>query len=181
MSNWIFITGGCGYLGSHIAAHLQDTTTYNIMLIDRKAKQLPHTWKFAKVYADEDYSSPVVLNAIRDYRPECIIHCAAESTHNSAIAPLLSWENDVSKTVSLLQTCVQNNISNVIFASSASVYATSAIASQENYATTAYNCNAGIKLAIESMLQHCYRSYNINSVSLRFSNIAGGGAYYYYT
>lgn len=174
MTKWIFITGGNGYIGSHIAAQLKDTTDYSVMLIDRRAKQLPHTTRYCDIVADEDFASPVIKDAIRDYRPAAVVHLAANSTVGpSMLNPADTWENNVIKTVSLLECCARNSIRNFIFASSSSVYADQDSAVDETSLLAPYSPYASTKLAGEMLLKDYYGAHGLRSVSFRFFNVAG--------
>jgi UDP-glucose 4-epimerase len=174
MTKWIFITGGNGYIGSHVAAQLKETTDYSVMLIDRRAKQLPHTTRYCDMIADEDFASPVIKDAIRDYKPEAIVHLAADSTIGpSMINPAGTWENNVAKTLSLLDCCARNSIRNFIFASSSSVYADQDFAVDEQSQLAPYSPYASTKMAGEMMLKDWYGAHGLRSVSFRFFNVAG--------
>jgi len=174
MAKWIFITGGCGYIGSHVAAQIKDQTDYLVMLIDRRAKQLTHTTRFCDMVADEDFASPVVRDAIRDYCPEAIVHLAADSTIGpSMINPANTWNNNVAKTLSLLECCANSNVRNFIFASSSSVYADQEFAVDETSPLAPYSPYASTKMVGEMMLKDWYGAHGLRSVSFRFFNVAG--------
>jgi UDP-glucose 4-epimerase len=179
MKKWIFITGGCGYIGSHVAAEIKDKTDYSVLLIDRRAKELVHTTKFCDMVADEDFASKVSQEAIREYRPETVIHLAANSTIGSSMTnPAGTWENNVTKMQQLLSCCVQNQIRNVIFASSSSVYADQHVAIDESHALSPYSPYATTKMVGEMMLRDWYGAHGIRSLSLRFFNVAGAHTKY---
>jgi UDP-glucose 4-epimerase len=174
MSKWIFLTGGSGYIGSHVAAQIKTLTDYSIMLIDRRSNMLPHTTKYCDVFADEDFSSHVVIQAMRDYQPEMVIHLAADSTIGPGImAPFDTWDNNVIKTLQMLRACSVHGIKKVVFASSSSVYADSDNAVSESSPCAPCNPYARTKFAIEHALQDCYTAFGISSMSLRFFNVAG--------
>ena len=174
MSKWIFITGGCGYIGSHLAAQIKDNTDYSVMLIDRRARELSYTAKYCDVFADEDFTSLVVQQAIQEYKPEAIVHLAANSTVSpSMINPSDTWANNVENTRCLLNFCNLSGVRNFIFASSSSVYADQNYAVNEQSAVSTYSPYATTKRVGEMMLNDWYGAHGIRSVSFRFFNVAG--------
>jgi UDP-glucose 4-epimerase len=178
---WIFITGASGYIGSHLSAEIKSKTVYNVMQIDAKAKYLPHTTRYCDTFADEDFASDLVLRSILQYKPKAVIHLAASHVIDvGQKEPLEYWENNVSKTIKLLNACAAAGVKNFIFASTSAVYAddmNSAALNEENLAipSTAY---ARTKYAIELALQDCWHTYKMNSVSFRFFNAAGAHHFY---
>lgn len=178
---WIFLTGGSGYIGSHLSAEIKTKTNFNLMQIDRKAKLLPHTTRFCDTYADEDFSSDLVLSSIHQYKPETVIHCAASSTIGPGQKnPIEYWDNNVSKTLKLIDACVKAGVKNFIFASTSAVYADDFdidTVSEYNQVNpiTAY---AKTKYTIEMALDDCWHSYKMNSISFRFFNAAGAHHFY---
>jgi len=174
MAKWIFITGGCGYIGSHLAAHIKDNTDYSVMLIDKRARELSYTAKYCDVFADEDFTSIVVQQAIQEYQPEAIVHLAADSTVGpSMVNPSRTWTNNVVNTQKLLDFSRLYNVKNVIFASSSSVYADQNYAVDEHSPVATYSPYATTKRVGEMMLKDWYGAHGIRSVSFRFFNVAG--------
>lgn len=176
---WIFLTGGSGYIGSNLAATIKSSTSNNLMIIDRRAKLLPHTTKYCDVFADEDFSSHLIMQSIRDYNPSCIIHLAASSTIGPGLTdPMSYWENNVTKTLKLIQSCIDHNIKNFIFASTSSVYEDADIAVSEHGLCSPINSYARTKYTIELALQDVFKSHGLNSISFRFFNAAGAHSLY---
>jgi UDP-glucose 4-epimerase len=179
MKKWIFITGGCGYIGSHIAAQIKDTTDYSVMLIDKRAKELSHTVKYCDIYADEDFTSKITQDAIQQYQPETIIHLADTNDFSSSmINPFTTWENNVVNVQRLLMCCERNMIKNVIFASSGSVYAENNIALDENSKLLPHSPYDTTKIVGEMMLKDWYGAHGIRNVSFRIFNVAGAHTKY---
>jgi UDP-glucose 4-epimerase len=179
MSDWIFITGGSGYVGSHIAAAIKEKTDNKIMIIDSRSKQLQHTVKFCDIYADEDFSSKTVHSALMDYKPVAVIHCAATSTIPKGISdPADMWKNNVVKTIGFLESCVSASVKNVLFASSSAVYADCNDAVTEESLIAPISTYASTKLTVEHILRDFNTAYGLNSVSLRFFNAAGAHPIY---
>lgn len=174
MSDWIFITGGCGYIGSHIAAQLKSNTVHNVMIIDKRGASLPHITKYCDLFADEDLSSTVTLQAIGDYKPDTIIHCAEDvGPAKMLLNPISIWEENVNKTVELLRTAASSGVRKFIFFSTAEVYADSDSEKTENHPLLPMRSNSRSKLSIEYLLRDCYVAHGISSISFRTFNICG--------
>lgn len=174
---WIFLTGACGYIGSHLSAHLKSNTSYNLMQIDLLAKNLSHTTRYCDIFADEDFSSDVVLQSINQYKPHTVIHFAASSTIGPGqLDPIGYWYNNVNKTIKLLETCVHAGVKNFIFASTSSVYDDMAVL--ESSPVNPITAYARTKYAIEMALRDCHYSYGLNCISFRFFNAAGSHPFY---
>ena len=74
----IVITGGCGYIGSHIARALKQHDEDNrVYIIDRVRRD--HTLKDVDGYLHEDYASKSSLLWISELEPDVIVHCAGSS------------------------------------------------------------------------------------------------------
>ena len=174
MSGWIFITGGAGYLGSHLAAQIKTMTDHSVMVIDRKGKDLPHATRYCDVFADEDFTSKIVSMAIRDYRPKFVIHCADEPLRDRYLLdPIGAWKQNVSKTIELLECCASSGVENFMFLSSGSIYRDGNSPISEMSEIAPSNAYSRSKLAIEHLLKDCYIGHGIGSISFRTFGIAG--------
>ena len=102
MSNTIIVTGGCGYIGSHVARAFRYADHSNrIIVIDRV--QHSHTLKDMDGFLRADYASQQALELIELEQPDIIVHCAGTSlVEPSVYDPGEYYENNVAKTVTLL-------------------------------------------------------------------------------
>jgi UDP-glucose 4-epimerase len=175
MSEWIAVTGGCGYIGSHIACELKQKTRHKVLVIDRAAGQLPHTHWLADELVDGDILSDRSKQALLDLRPKAIVHCAGTSLVGPSITdPGEYYRNNVSKTIALLDLMVENRLNNLIFSSSAAVYGESwAMSCGEDQDTNPINPYGNTKAMIETLLRDYGTAYNLSSMSFRYFNAAG--------
>lgn len=175
MTDWVAVTGGCGYIGSHIAAQLKKIVGCKVLIIDREASDQPHTHWTADEIVDADIASPIAYGTLSRIRPMAVIHCAGTSLVSPSVSyPGNYYHNNVVKTIGLLDFMRNNNLNNFIFSSSASVYGESwaAICSEQS-AKSPINPYGRTKAMIEDILEDYSNAYGINSVRFRYFNAAG--------
>lgn len=176
MSNWVAITGGCGYVGSHIAASIKQNTDYKTLLIDNRAELLPHTHQYGDAVVNTDYISGESFNAITAVNPIAIVHCAASSLVGpSQTDPARYYNENVVKLVSFLNFMKNNNFNNLVFSSSSSVYGDGDGISPfvENDTYRPMSVYGKTKMMGEIALNDYYTAYGIRSVSFRYFNAVG--------
>jgi UDP-glucose-4-epimerase GalE len=174
--SWIAVTGGCGYIGSHIAKQLGQLTSHNILLIDRNADNLRHTHGLADRFVCADFVSDDAFDALRATKPRTIIHCGGTSLVGPSIAnPAEYYDNNVFKTVRLLDWIRDYaDGTDFIFSSSSSIYGdTPTGICDERTEKNPISPYARTKWIIEQVLQDYGRAYGINSLSFRYFNAAG--------
>jgi UDP-glucose 4-epimerase len=126
----ILITGGAGYIGSHIALELLnsgfDVTIYDNFInssresIERVEKLTGKTITFY----EGDVRDEAEIGKVFDERNiKAVIHCAAlKAVGESVREPILYYENNIGGTLTLLRVMANKNVKNIVFSSSATVY-----------------------------------------------------------
>ena len=126
----IFVTGGAGYIGSHIVVSLIENN-YNPIILDNFSNSNKNTIKKIERisrqkinYFNVDLRNKKKLKLIfKKYRCDTIIHCAGfKSINESLKEPISYFDNNIVSTLNLLECMKQFKIFNFIFSSSASVY-----------------------------------------------------------
>ena len=175
MSKTIIVTGGCVYIGSHIARAFRYADHNNrVIIIDRV--QHSHTLKDIDCFLKADYASQQALELIELEQPDIIVHCAGTSlVEPSVYDPADYYENNVGKTITLL-----NHIKNfdkkptILFSSSASVYGEpNELPIPESHPLNPISPYGRTKLMIETILKDYSNAYDINSICFRYFNAAG--------
>jgi UDP-glucose 4-epimerase len=175
MAKTIVVTGGCGYIGSHIARAFRYADHNNrVVIIDHV--QHNHTLKDIDCFLRADYASTPALDLIELEQPDIIVHCAGTSlVEPSVYDPADYYENNVAKTITLL-----NHIKNfskkptILFSSSASVYGEpKELPIPESHPLNPISPYGRTKLMIETMLRDYSNAYDINSICFRYFNAAG--------
>lgn len=177
----IVITGGCGYIGSHIARYLkQHIEQSSVYIIDRERRD--HTLKNVDGFLHTDYASKQSFLWLDDLEPDVIVHCAGDiSVRESVEDPAKYYDNNVSKTITFL-----NYVKDlkkkplVLFSSSASVYGNpDHVPLVETDRVTPISPYGHTKHIVEVLLQNYNQAYELPSVCFRYFNAAGAEPFNY--
>jgi UDP-glucuronate 4-epimerase len=128
----ILITGGAGFIGSHLAAKLL-THGHDVAVIDNFHPYYPAERKNRQFRALTGGSLPVYRidlldgekteELFRRYQPDCVYHLAAlPGVPNSLLQPLDYVDYDIKATINVLKAAGEAGVGHVLFASSSSVY-----------------------------------------------------------
>jgi len=175
----IIVTGGCGYIGSHIARYLKrHNENSKVYIIDQERRD--HTLKNIDGFLHTDYISRQSLLWLDEIQPDVIIHCAGDiSVRESVEDPAKYYDNNVAKTITFL-----NHVKNykkkplVLFSSSASVYGNpDHVPLVETDRIKPISPYGHTKDIIEQVLLNYNQAYGLPAVCFRYFNAAGAEPY----
>jgi UDP-glucose 4-epimerase len=174
-SNNILITGGAGYIGSHVTNLLIDKG-YNVTVIDNLItgnKELVN--KKANFINCDIADENIVNNLIKQNKFEIVIHFAGLIRVDESVEqPKRYNEFNFEKAKIFLDTCFKNNLKKIIFSSTASVYGNpKRLNVSEEDDLNPLNPYAETKLKLENYLINKSKSDNIRYIILRYFNVAG--------
>lgn len=178
----ILVTGGAGYIGSHMALKLLENnekvvvfdnfSTGHIETIETLMKEGKDNFEFF----EGDLLNLNDLNALFKGRNiEAVIHFAAfslveESTKN----PAKYYKNNVTGSINLLDAMHKYNVNKIVFSSTAATYGEpEEIPIKETSLQNPVNPYGNSKLTVEKIMDDYDRAYGIKSVRLRYFNVAG--------
>jgi UDP-glucose 4-epimerase len=171
----ILITGGAGFIGSHLADKLIEKG-HDVIVIDNlssgKKENLNSKVKFYEI----DVCDSNISQIFEQEKPEIIFHFAAQiDVRKSVEDPIYDAKVNVLGSLNLLQNCQKNGIKKFIFASSGgAIYGdTTIIPTPETCLENPESPYGICKLNIEKYLKFFQKSFGLNYTVLRFSNVYG--------
>ncbi|MGX8694042.1 NAD-dependent epimerase/dehydratase family protein [Methanobrevibacter sp.] len=171
----ILITGGLGFIGSHIADELIDNNKITIVdnLSTGALKNLKNPEHENLKIVIEDLSNANLDELLKDI--DYIFHLAAmASVPLSVDDPVGCTENNVNATIKLLESAVKNDVKKIIFSSSSAVYGENLnMPLKESELPMPTSPYAASKASCELYLQSFYDSYGLNYTALRYFNVFG--------
>jgi len=175
----ILVTGGLGYIGSHITVELINAG-HTVVIMDN----LCNSNKFVlnKIEKITSVMPKFILGDVKNLidfprwpKIDAVIHCAGlKSVADSVKYPEQYFDNNVTGTINVLKYCIDNKINKLIFSSSATVYGNPAWSPiHEKLPKTPENPYAWSKLISEQIIEQTIKSSNISAVCLRYFNPIG--------
>ena len=174
----ILVTGGAGFIGSHIVDRLlQEGVTVrvldNLSTGEKKNLAQHQNNKSLKFIEGDIRNFDLIKKAVKDV--DAVIHEAAlVSVTRSVQDPLLSTEINVTGTLNLLKACVEAHVKRFVFASSCAVYGdTKTLPNHEKLAPKPLSPYAADKLAVENYAKVFHELYGLETICLRYFNVYG--------
>jgi UDP-glucose 4-epimerase len=171
----ILITGGAGYIGSHMALTALDNGE-DVVVLDNLSTGIRALVAEKAHFELGDAGNPALLHdLIQRYAVTAVIHFAGsivvpESVEN----PLKYYENNTATSRNLIAACVKAGVKHFIFSSTAAVYGMPASNPVTEATETApINPYGRSKLMTEWMLEDAARGHDFRYVALRYFNVAG--------
>jgi UDP-glucose 4-epimerase len=171
----ILVTGGAGYIGSHMVHELNDAGE-RVTVLDNLSTGfrflLPST---VPMVVGNTGDQELVAQLIAQHRIDTIIHFAASIVVPESIAdPLGYYRNNTVNTALLLQTAIAAGVRRFIFSSTAGVYGNAeAVPVREDAPTNPISPYGTSKLMSEILLHDAARAHGMKFVVLRYFNVAG--------
>ena len=173
----VLVTGGAGYVGSHVVRFLQDAGSEVVVLDDLSFGHRAAAG--AAEFVQGDCGDATVLDAIMDDGGiDAVVHMAGHClVGESMLEPSRYYGNNVSKTLTLLDAMHRHGVDAIVFSSSAAVYGEPQdVPIREEHPCLPTNPYGETKLAVERILGWYQRAYGINYAALRYFNAAGAHA-----
>jgi len=187
MKNSFLVTGGAGFIGSHLVDHLLSSGAEHVTVVDdfndfydpqiKHANVATHKGDTRYRLVEADIRNRAALEKVfAGQRFDCIVHLAARAGVRPSLSePELYAETNINGTLNLLELARENNIRQFVFGSSSSVYGINAKVpfSEDDPIRQPISPYAATKGAGE-LLCHTYSHlYGIRCVCLRFFTVYG--------
>lgn len=182
MKNYVLVTGGLGYIGSHTVVKLLEAG-YSVIIIDNlsnsRIEVLNQIEKIAKktpILFTSDFADINTLEKVFDHKILGVIHFAGyKSVSESVLNPISYYQNNFSSTLFFLNELIKHSVNNFIFSSSATVYGdTQNLPVKEEGELKPLSPYGRSKLFVEELIQDISKSkLNFKAINLRYFNPVG--------
>ena len=179
----ILVTGGAGYIGSHTCVELLTHGWETVVIDDLSNSSETALDRIKKItgkkplFIKEDLRNQDALNRIfKEHAIDAVIHFAGfKAVGESVEIPLAYYNNNLTGTLTLLEAMKANNVRNLVFSSSATVYGDpSTLPIREEFPLSVTNPYGRTKLMIEEILKDLHLSDpDWNLALLRYFNPVG--------
>jgi len=175
-SGAILVTGGAGYIGSHVVKLLGERGE-RVVVLDDLSTGNREAVLFGEFVEGNTGDQTLVSNVLERYGVSTVMHFAAHTiVPESVEKPLKYYRNNTACTRNLLECCDEAGVKNFIFSSTAATYGIPGDASKpcvETLQTAPINPYGTSKLMSEKMLQDLDLASDMRHVILRYFNVAG--------
>jgi UDP-glucose 4-epimerase len=171
----VLVTGGAGYIGSHMVLELVDAGE-RVVVLDNLSTGF--RWAIAEqasLVVGDTGDQSLVSRLIRQHRIEAIIHFAASVVVPDSVRdPLGYYLNNTANSRALIECAISHGVQHFIFSSTAAVYGNPAESPvSEDAPTQPISPYGWSKLMTEIMLRDAAKAHGLNYVILRYFNVAG--------
>lgn len=174
-SKRILVTGGAGFIASHVADQLV-AAGHDVAVVDNLSIGKREYVPAAAQFYPYDIKSPETAELIRGWRPQVIVHHAAQmSVQVSVQDPVFDARENILGSLNLLQAAAAAKVEKVIFASTGgAIYGDEAPLPARETDRARPEAPYGIaKLAVEHYLHFYQREHGIIPIALRYANVYG--------
>ncbi|MFC1557837.1 NAD-dependent epimerase/dehydratase family protein [candidate division KSB1 bacterium] len=171
----VLVTGGAGFIGSHIADRLIETG-YNVDIIDNLSTGVSNNINKNAEFYEMDINDDRMESLFRDRKYAAVFHQAAQMNVRVSVEdPLLDIQNNIVGMVKLIDYAVKNNIEHFIFASTGgAIYGEQEnFPADENHNTNPYSPYGINKLTGEKYLYYFNKSFGLKYTAMRYANVYG--------
>ena len=170
----VLVTGGAGYIGSHLCKALFKNG-YVPVVYDNLVYGHKEAVKWGNFVHGDINDITKLTDVIKDYKPLGVIHFAAFAyVGESVINPGKYYSNNVSGTINLLEAMRVSGLDKIVFSSTCAVYGEpEKIPITENETKKPINPYGKTKSMIEEILSDYFKAYKTKSICLRYFNASG--------
>ncbi len=170
----ILVTGGAGYIGSHIVYRLSESGQ-EVVVLDNLSNGHREAVGDVPLVVGDFGDAALLERELVSNSIDFIVHMAAFCEVGESVSdPAIYYENNVSRSLILLEQARKHGVRGMVFSSTAAVYGEpEALPITESHPQRPTNPYGETKLAFERALTSYHRAYGFRCVALRYFNAAG--------
>jgi UDP-glucose 4-epimerase len=175
----ILVTGGAGYIGSHVIRQLIAAGHEPVALDDLSSGIKERLGQTPLIHLD--LASPeaigILVEAFKSHNISGVIHLVAKKAVGESVErPEYYYHQNINSVTNLLSAMREANVMNMVFSSSAAAYGSPDLDQvNEDYLARPINPYGETKLIGEWMMANAAKAWGLKVVSLRYFNVAGAG------
>jgi UDP-glucose 4-epimerase len=169
------VTGGAGYIGSHVAWALADSG-WRVVVLDNlssgRRSLAPPAARFVQGQAGD---GTLLRELMREEKVGAVLHFAGSIVVPESVSdPISYYRNNLSGSIELIDACLSCGVKRFVFSSTAAVYGDPAeVPIPEDAPTRPLNPYGHSKLMVEQVLRDVDRAHQLPYIALRYFNVAG--------
>jgi UDP-glucose 4-epimerase len=170
----ILVTGGAGYIGSHVVKQLGDAGE-DVITLDNLSTGFEAAVSAGKLVIGDTGDLVLLDKLFTEHDIDTVMHFAAHTIVPESVAnPLKYYRNNTASSRTLLEACQNHGVRNIVFSSTAAVYGVLEEGkASEMTPTKPINPYGTSKLMTEWMLRDLFAAGGPSYVALRYFNVAG--------
>jgi len=170
----ILVTGGAGYIGSHVCKELSKNG-YTPICYDNLVYGHESVVKWGPFEKGDILDRATLRSVCEKYKPQGAIHLAAFAYVGESVKdPSKYYNNNVAGSIALLDTLKECGINRLVFSSTCAVYGIPKnVPITEHEQPAPVNPYGATKLMIERIMNDYHTAYGLNYIALRYFNAAG--------
>jgi UDP-arabinose 4-epimerase len=174
MPRYILVTGGAGFIGSHICKALSRAGMIPVTY-DNLSTGHADSVRWGPLIRAELADAAALRRTLAEFSPDCVIHCGANAYVGESVdMPRKYYRNNVVGSLTLLEACLDQDIERIVFSSSCATYGIPAsLPIREESPQHPINPYGRTKLIFEMALEDFAAAYGIRFAALRYFNAAG--------
>lgn len=174
-SSTILVTGGAGYIGSHVARRALSSGRDVVILDNLSTGARSNLPAGAQLVEGDISDKELVSRVIRENAIQSVIHLAGSLVASESVTdPIAYYSNNTVGTLALAGACLETGVANLVYSSSAAVYGqTGAAPVDEDHPLEPANPYGASKLFAERLLFDIAKASTLRVAALRYFNVAG--------
>jgi UDP-glucose 4-epimerase len=170
----VLVTGGAGYIGSHVVRQLGEAG-HGVLVLDDLSTGSAQAVLHGELVRGDLGDRDLLHRVLAEHRPGAVLHFAASIVVPDSVArPLEYYHNNLVNTLGLLEACARHGVDRFVFSSSAAVYGEPEVeAVTEETPLAPINPYGASKAMVEQVLRDAAGAGPLRYAALRYFNVAG--------